>query len=62
MLYSGSAALQAKNYGLNPNSGDEFNFDLSRPTKVKCHGGIRLPIYDFLLVFNSNIWPNSAAL
>ncbi len=30
--------------------------------KVKCDGGIGFPIYDFLLVFDSNIWPNSAAL
>ena len=29
-----------------------FNLDLSRSLKVTCDGGIRLPIYDFLLVFN----------
>ena len=42
-----------------------LNFDLSRSLKVKCDGGFGLPIppvYDFLLVFNSNIWPNSAAV
>ena len=30
--------------------------------KAKCDGSFELPIYDFLLVSNSNIWPNSAAL
>ena len=35
-----------------------LNFHLSRSLKVKCDGGIGLPIYDFLLVFNSNIWIN----
>ena len=39
-----------------------LNFDLSESLKVKCDGGICLPIYDFLLVFNSNIWHNSAPL
>ncbi len=40
----------------------QLNFNLSRKLKVKCDGGTGLPIYDSLLVFNSNIWPNSAAL
>ncbi len=39
-----------------------LNIDLSRSLKVKCESGIGLPIYDFLLVFNNNIRPNSAAL
>ncbi len=39
-----------------------INFDFARSLKVKHDGGNRLPIYDFLLVFNSNIWPNSATL
>ncbi len=39
-----------------------LNFDLSRPLKVKCDGGIGLPIYDCLLVFNSNIWPHSVSV
>ena len=30
--------------------------------KVKCHGVIGLAIYDFLLMFNSNIGTNSAPL
>ncbi len=30
--------------------------------KVECDGGIGLTIYDLLLIFNSNIWPNSAPL
>ncbi len=38
-----------------------LNFDLSRSLKVKCNG-IGLYIYAFLLMFNSNIWPNSASL
>ncbi len=40
----------------------EFAFDLSMSSKVKCDGVSGFPIYDFLLVFNSNIWPNSAPL
>ena len=36
----------------------QLNFDLSSSLKAKCDGGTRLPIYDFLLVFNSNIWSN----
>ena len=43
---------------------DDFrhlSFKLSRPSKVKCDGGIGLPIYDLLLMFNSNIGPNYAA-
>ncbi len=39
-----------------------LNFDLSRSLKVKCDGGIGLPIYDFLLVFNNNRWMASVAL
>ncbi len=31
------------------------DFDLSRSLKVKCEGAIGLPIYGFLLMFNSNI-------
>ena len=30
--------------------------------KVKCDLAIALPLYDFLLIFYSNIWPNSASL
>ncbi len=36
------------------------DFDLSRSLKVKCDSVIRLPIYAFILMFNSNIWPNSS--
>ncbi len=36
--------------------------DLSSSLKVICDGAIRLPIYSFLLVFNSNIWPNRVPL
>ncbi len=39
-----------------------LNFDLSRSLKVKCDGGFGISIYDLLLLFNSNIWLNSAAL
>ncbi len=39
-----------------------LDFDLSRSLKVKCDGVIGLPIYGFLLMVNSNIWPNTAFL
>ncbi len=40
----------------------DLEIDLSRSLKVKCESVIGLPIYAFLLMFNSNIWPNSAPL
>ncbi len=40
----------------------DLDFDLSRSLKVKCEGAIGLPIYGFLLMFNSNIGPNRAPL
>ncbi len=40
----------------------DLEFDLLRSLKVKCDSVIELPIYAFLLMFNSNIWPNSAPL
>ena len=42
----------------------QLNLAFQRSLKVKCDGGTGLPIgvYDFLLVFNSNIRPNSAPL
>ena len=43
------------------NLGD-LEVDLSRSFKVKCGGAIELPIYGFLLMFNSNIGPNLAPL
>ena len=43
------------------NLGDH-EFDLLRSLKVKCHGVMGLPIYGFLLMFNSNIGPNKAPL
>ncbi len=39
-----------------------LTIDLPRSLNVKWDGSTRLPIYAFQLVFNSNIWPNSAAL
>ncbi len=37
----------------------DLDFDLSRSLKVKFdHSAIGLPIYGFLLMFNSNIGPN----
>ncbi len=36
--------------------------DLERSLRVKCDSVIGLPIYAFLLMFNSNIWPKSAPL
>ncbi len=38
----------------------DFKFDLLRSLKVKCDSVIELPMYAFLLLFNSHIWPNSA--
>ncbi len=40
----------------------DLEIDLSRSLNVKCDDAIGLPIYIFLLMFNSNIWPNSAPL
>ncbi len=39
-----------------------LNFDLLRSLKVKCDSVSGLPIYGFILMFNSNIWPDSAPL
>ena len=36
----------------------DLDFDLSRSRKVKFEGAIGLPIYSFLLMFNSDIGPN----
>ncbi len=38
------------------------DFDLLSSIKVKCDSVIGLHIYAFLLMLNSNIWPNSAPL
>ncbi len=38
------------------------DFGLSRSLKVLCDDVIGLSLYDFLLTFNSNLWPNSAPL
>ena len=43
------------------NLGD-LEFDLSRLLKVKSNGAVTLPIYDILLVSNSNFLPNSHRL
>ncbi len=41
----------------------DLHIDLSMSLKVKCGSAIGLPIYGFLLMFQSNIWPmNSAPL
>ncbi len=40
----------------------DLEFDLLRSLNVMCDNVIGLPIYAFLLIFNSNIWPNSAPL
>ncbi len=39
---------------------NDLDFNLSVSHKVKCDGAIGLPIYDLLLMFNSNICSNSA--
>ncbi len=65
-----SADLFDRNIWLNPapwwgirfrNLSDP-NLDLSRSLKVKFDSVFGLPIYAFLLMFNSNIWPNSPPL
>ncbi len=45
-----------------PQNLSDLTIDLSRSFKVICDSVIELPIYAFLLMFNSNIWPNSAPL
>ncbi len=40
----------------------DLDFDLSRSLKVKSNGSVGLPIYDFLLVSNSNYMSNSHPL
>ena len=47
---------------IRPRNLSDLDFDLSRSLKVKCESAIGLLIYGFLLVFNSNIGPNSAPL
>ncbi len=44
---------------MRPQSLSDFAFDLQ---DQKCDGTIGLPIYCFILVPNSNIWPNSTHL
>ena len=39
-----------------------LDLHLSWSLKVKFDGAIGLPMYDFLLVFNTNTWLNFAAL
>ena len=40
-----------------------FHHDFKiRATKVTLDGTVGLPTYGFLLLFNSNIWPNAAPL
>ncbi len=39
-----------------------LDFDPSRSFTVVCDAVIEFPIYRFLLMFNSTIWPNSAPL
>ena len=40
----------------------DLDIDLSRSLKVKCDSVTGLPIYGFILIFNSNTWPNSVPL
>ena len=37
-----------------------LNLTFQDHSKDKCDGTVGIPIHDFLWVFNSNIWPNSA--
>ncbi len=41
---------------------DDLDFDLSRLLRVRSDGVNGLTIYAFLLIINSNIGPNSAAI
>ncbi len=41
---------------------NDLDFELSRPTRVKSNGAVGLPIYDFLLMSNSNDMPISHRL
>ncbi len=36
----------------------DLDIDLSRTFKANYHGVVGFPIYDFLVVFNNNMWPN----
>ena len=38
----------------------DLEFDPSRSLKVMCDDVIGLSLYAFLLMFDSNLWPNSA--
>ena len=40
----------------------DIDCDLSRSQNVKSDGGIGLQMYDFLLIFSSNIWATLAHL
>ena len=40
----------------------DLEFNLSRSLKVKCNGAVRLSIFDFLLLSNSNYMSNSHRL
>ena len=40
----------------------DFEFDLWRSLKFKCDDAIGLSLFAFILMFNSNMWPNSAPL
>ncbi len=40
----------------------DLDIDLSRSLQVKSNGSVGLPIYDFLLVSNSNYMPKSHRL
>ncbi len=40
----------------------DLDFDLSRSLTGKCDSVVGIPIYDFPLLFNNNIWPILASL
>ncbi len=40
----------------------DLDIEFFKVTEVKCDSIIGFAIYAFLLMFNSNIWPNSARL
>ena len=50
--------MQAPLWNIRLQNPSDLDFALSKSLKVKCEGAIELPIYGFLLMFNTNIGPN----
>ncbi len=56
MVTYGLARLQDKRF----RNRSDLEFDLLRSLKIICDDVIALSIYAFLLMLNSNLWPNSS--